>query len=91
MRPPAVAGSFYPAERVDLRYRKQTASSLPPVKETLRYLVHETRVWTEITTLLIPGLNDSDAELGALSAWIARELGVDVPLHFTAFRMCVVI
>jgi pyruvate formate lyase activating enzyme len=56
------------------------------VKETLRYLVHETRVWTEITTLLIPGLNDSDAELGALSAWIARDLGVDVPLHFTAFH-----
>jgi pyruvate formate lyase activating enzyme len=43
-------------------------------------------VWTEITTLLIPGLNDSDAELAALSAWIARDLGVDVPLHFTAFH-----
>jgi pyruvate formate lyase activating enzyme len=67
-------------------YRKQTASSLEPVKETLRYLVHETRVWTEITTLLIPGLNDSDAEVGALSAWVARDLGVDVPLHFTAFH-----
>ena len=43
-------------------------------------------MWTEITTLLIPGLNDSDAELHELSAWIARDLGVDVPLHFSAFH-----
>jgi pyruvate formate lyase activating enzyme len=80
------------AANVDLKaftdefYRKQTASSLGPVKDTLRYLVHETSVWTEITTLLIPGLNDSDAEIGALSAWIARDLGLDVPVHFTAFH-----
>ncbi|MFL6570933.1 MAG: AmmeMemoRadiSam system radical SAM enzyme, partial [Burkholderiales bacterium] len=57
------------AANVDLKaftedfYRKVTASQLEPVKDTLRYLVHETNVWTEITTLLIPGLNDSDAEL----------------------------
>ncbi len=51
-----------------------------------RYLVHETDVWTEITTLLIPGKNDSDAELAAMCEWIARELGPDVPLHFTAFH-----
>lgn len=80
------------AANVDLKaftdefYRKQTASSLAPVKDTLRYLVHETRVWTEITTLLIPGLNDSDAEIGELAAWIARELGTEVPLHFSAFH-----
>ena len=80
------------AANVDLKaftdgfYRKQAAGSLEPVKETLRYLVHETSVWTEITTLLIPGLNDDDAELHALSAWVAGELGLDVPLHFTAFH-----
>jgi len=80
------------AANVDLKafteefYRQQTASSLEPVKDTLRYLVHETRVWTEITTLLIPGLNDSDAELGKLAAWVARDLGVRVPIHFTAFH-----
>jgi pyruvate formate lyase activating enzyme len=80
------------AANVDLKaftedfYRKQTASSLAPVKETLSYLVRETRVWTEITTLLIPGLNDSDAEIEALSAWVADALGLDVPLHFTAFH-----
>jgi len=56
------------------------------VLETLRYLVHETSCWTEITTLLIPGHNDSDAELGALAEWIARELGTEVPLHFSAFH-----
>ncbi len=54
--------------------------------DTLVYLRHETQVWLEITTLLIPGKNDSDAELGALCAWIVRELGADVPLHFSAFH-----
>jgi pyruvate formate lyase activating enzyme len=80
------------AANVDLKaftdefYHRQCAASLEPVKDTLRYLVHETKVWTEITTLLIPGLNDSEAELDALSAWIATDLGLDVPLHFTAFH-----
>ena len=54
--------------------------------DTLVYLKHETDVWFEITTLLIPGKNDSDAELEAMSRWIVRELGPDVPLHFTAFH-----
>jgi len=80
------------AANVDLKafteefYRKQAAASLEPVKDTLRYLVRETTVWTEITTLLIPGLNDSDAEIAELSAWIASELGPNVPLHFSAFH-----
>ena len=80
------------AANVDLKaftetfYKKLTASELEPVKDTLRYLVHETRVWTEITTLLIPGHNDGDDEIGHLSEWIARDLGPDVPLHFSAFH-----
>jgi pyruvate formate lyase activating enzyme len=80
------------AANVDLKaftedfYHKLTAAHLRPVLDTLSYLVHETRVWTEITTLLIPGHNDSVQEVGELSAWIARELGLDVPLHFTAFH-----
>jgi pyruvate formate lyase activating enzyme len=80
------------AANVDLKaftedfYFEQTASHLEPVKDTIRYLVKETSVWTELTTLLIPGLNDSDAELHALSEWVAGELGVDVPLHFSAFH-----
>jgi pyruvate formate lyase activating enzyme len=56
------------------------------VQDTLKYLVHETNVWTEITTLLIPDENDSDEEIEALTQWVARELKADVPLHFTAFH-----
>ncbi|HEY1812160.1 MAG TPA: AmmeMemoRadiSam system radical SAM enzyme [Kofleriaceae bacterium] len=80
------------AANVDLKaftddfYWKQAAAHLEPVKETLRYLVRETTVWTEITTLLIPGLNDSDTELHELAIWVASELGPDVPLHFSAFH-----
>jgi pyruvate formate lyase activating enzyme len=80
------------AANVDLKafteefYYRLTGAHLAPIQETLKYLVHETQVWTEITTLLIPGHNDSDKEIGELCAWMARELGPDVPLHFTAFH-----
>jgi pyruvate formate lyase activating enzyme len=80
------------AANVDLKaftedfYFKLTGAHLAPVLDTLKYLVHETDCWTEITTLLIPGKNDSDAELRAMCQWIARELRPDVPLHFTAFH-----
>ncbi len=80
------------AANVDLKgftdafYRKLCGASLQPVLDTLVYLRHETSVWFEITTLLIPGENDSDEEITAECAWIARELGPDVPLHFTAFH-----
>jgi pyruvate formate lyase activating enzyme len=80
------------AANVDLKaftedfYRKVTKSQLAPVLETLVYLRKETDVWLEITTLLIPGLNDSDAELRAEAEWIGANLGDDVPLHFTAFH-----
>ncbi len=80
------------AANVDLKafsedfYRKVTSGHLQPVLDTLRYLVHETEVWTEVTTLLIPGLNDDEEELKALSGWMAAELGPQVPLHFSAFH-----
>ena len=80
------------AANVDLKafteefYVKLTGAHLQPVLDTLTYLKHETDVWFEITTLLIPGKNDSDDELTRLCAWVARELGPDVPLHFTAFH-----
>ena len=67
-------------------YAKISAAHLKPVLDTLRYLVKETAVWTEITTLLIPGHNDSDDELKRLSGWVAAELGPGVPLHFSAFH-----
>jgi pyruvate formate lyase activating enzyme len=80
------------AANVDLKaftdefYVKYCGAHLQPVLDTLIYLCRETTVWVELTTLLIPGLNDSDTEISAMSAWIARELGTDVPLHFTAFH-----
>ena len=80
------------AANVDLKaftdefYVKLCGAHLQPVLDTLVYLKRETDVWFEITTLLIPGKNDSDAEIEAMCAWIFRELGPDVPLHFTAFH-----
>ena len=80
------------AANVDLKaftddfYRRTCAARLQPVLDTLVYLRRQTDVWFEITTLLIPGHNDSDAEIDAECAWIADNLGTDVPLHFTAFH-----
>jgi pyruvate formate lyase activating enzyme len=80
------------AANVDLKgfterfYHKHCSGHLAPVLETIRYLKHETSVWLEITTLLIPGENDSDEELEAASAWVVEQLGPDVPWHFTAFH-----
>ncbi len=80
------------AANVDLKafsedfYRRLCSGHLEPVLETLKYLRRETAVWVEITTLLIPGENDSEAEIDAMSRWVAGELGLDVPLHFTAFH-----
>jgi pyruvate formate lyase activating enzyme len=80
------------AANVDLKaftedfYKTLCSAQLEPVLDTLKYLKSETEVWFEITTLLIPGENDSDAEIDALSRWVATSLGPDVPLHFTAFH-----
>jgi pyruvate formate lyase activating enzyme len=80
------------AANVDLKgftddfYFKLCGARLQPVLDTLVYLHHETNVWLEITTLLIPGRNDSTAEIAAESKWIYENLGADVPLHFTAFH-----
>jgi pyruvate formate lyase activating enzyme len=80
------------AANVDLKgfterfYRQVCGGELQPVLDTLVYLKQETDTWFEITNLIIPGENDSDAELDELSAWVANHLGPDVPLHFTAFH-----
>ncbi len=84
--------SHMDAANVDLKaftedfYRKLCAGQLGPVLNTLEYLMHETAVWTEITTLLIPGKNDSDDELRQECNWIFKHLGADAPLHFSAFH-----
>ncbi len=80
------------AANVDLKgfsedfYQRLCAGHLQPVLDTLNYIKHETDTWLEITTLLIPGENDSTAELEALTQWVVENLGPDVPLHFSAFH-----
>jgi pyruvate formate lyase activating enzyme len=80
------------AANIDLKsfddgfYRRICGGRLGPVLETIEYVARETDVWLELTTLLIPGLNDSDAELDALTGWVAARLGPSVPIHFTAFH-----
>ncbi len=80
------------AANVDLKaftddfYRKVTASELKPVLDTLVYLGHETDVWFEVTTLLIPGLNDDDDQLARQVDWMLENLGPEVPLHFSAYH-----
>lgn len=80
------------AANVDLKafterfYKQVCASHLQPVLDTLIYLKHETDVWFELTTLLIPGENDSDKELDEMTRWVVEHLGPDVPMHFTAFH-----
>src|SRR5262249_57344118 len=93
--PAAAQSDFYTkmdAANVDLKaftedfYQRITFSHLRPILETLEYLHHKTSVWLEITTLLIPGHNDSEREVTELSEWVMQSLGPDVPLHFTAFH-----
>ncbi len=80
------------AVNVDLKsfderfYRRLCGAHLQPVLETLEFIRRETKCWLEITTLLIPGENDSDREVRALSEWVVGHLGPDVPLHFSAFH-----
>ena len=80
------------AANVDLKsfsdefYRRVCAGRLAPVLDTLEYLVHDANVWVEITTLLIPGRNDSHQEIDELTRWIHDQLGPGVPLHFTGFH-----
>ncbi|MCK6391584.1 MAG: AmmeMemoRadiSam system radical SAM enzyme [Azonexus sp.] len=92
---PAPAREFFPvmdAANVDLKafsdsfYHRLCGGRLQPVLDMLAYIRHDTMCWLEITTLLIPGQNDSVAELSQLSRWVAEELGQDVPLHFSAFH-----
>jgi pyruvate formate lyase activating enzyme len=80
------------AANVDLKafteefYRRQCLAHLEPVLETLAWLAKQGRTWFEVTNLLIPGLNDDPAETRRLCEWMAHHVGLDVPLHFTAFH-----
>ncbi|MEM9303457.1 MAG: AmmeMemoRadiSam system radical SAM enzyme [Pseudomonadota bacterium] len=92
---PAPRRAFFAAmdaANIDLKafterfYRKLCGASLAPILETLEYVHRETDVWLELTTLLIPGENDSDAEIDRMTAWVVDRLGPEVPMHFTAFH-----
>ncbi len=80
------------AANIDLKgftedfYKKYTCSHLAPVLDTLQYVKHETNTWLEVTNLIIPGANDSSAEIEQMTKWIFDNLGPDVPLHFSAFH-----
>jgi pyruvate formate lyase activating enzyme len=82
----------FDAANVDLKafserfYRELCGGELRPVLDTLVYLRAKTKVWLEITTLLIPGENDGDGELDEMTRWLAANVGPDVPLHFSAFH-----
>ncbi len=79
------------AVNVDLKsftddfYRRNCAGHLQPVLDTIEYIAKHTDVWLELTTLLIPGENDSDEEIDAMTQWVVERLGPDVPMHFSAF------
>lgn len=83
---------YMDAANIDLKaftegfYRRYCLASLKPVLDTLVYIRAHTKTWLELTTLIIPGLNDSPQEMTAQCRWIANELGCDVPLHLTAFH-----
>ncbi|MAT38199.1 MAG: AmmeMemoRadiSam system radical SAM enzyme [Ectothiorhodospiraceae bacterium] len=83
---------YMDAANVDLKafsqhfYKKIAGGDLDAVLDTLRYIRYETDTWLELTTLLIPGENDSEAELGEMTQWIVEELGPGVPVHFSAFH-----
>lgn len=83
---------YFDAANIDLKafteefYQKECGGHLQPVLDTLEFLGKQTNVWTEVTTLLIPGLNDGDEEIQRLSTWMLEHMGPETPLHFTAFH-----
>lgn len=84
--------NYMDAANIDLKafneefYKKNCLTHLEPILETIKYVKKETNCWLELTTLLIEGENDSDEELQKECGWIIKELGFDVPLHFSAFH-----
>jgi pyruvate formate lyase activating enzyme len=82
---------YIDAANIDLKgitdafYKKYCGVRLGPVLETIKYIHNKKRVWMELTNLLISGLNDDRKDVDALCEWVAKNLGHDVPLHFSRF------
>jgi pyruvate formate lyase activating enzyme len=80
------------AANIDLKafsesfYRKHCKAKLAPILDTISYVHHHTDTWLELTTLLIPEENDSDHEIEAMAQWVMKNLGPNVPIHFSAFH-----
>ena len=80
------------AANIDLKaftesfYYELCGAHLAEVLDTIAYVYHETDTWLELTTLLIPGKNDSEEEVRSMCRWVVENLGPDVPMHFTAFH-----
>lgn len=83
---------YMDAANVDLKsfnpnfYKKYCLVELEPILDTIKYINHETDCWLELTTLLIEGENDSPEEITKECNWIKENIGVGVPLHFSAFH-----
>ena len=86
------AGDWLGGINVDLKsfsedyYRRLCKARLGPVLDTISYIAKETDIWLEITTLLVPGENDSDEELKQLTDFIVSKAGADVPWHISRFH-----
>ena len=87
-----LAADFLDAANIDLKaftedfYRTYCKAQLAPVLATLRHIAQNTDIWLEVTTLLIPDLNDSDAELKQIAQFIAADLGPHIPWHISRFH-----
>ncbi|MHC4634852.1 MAG: AmmeMemoRadiSam system radical SAM enzyme, partial [Planctomycetota bacterium] len=67
-------------------YKRLCKASLQPVLDTIAYIAGKTDIWLEVTTLLVPGENDSDDELRGIADFIVSKAGTDVPWHISRFH-----
>ncbi|MHC4558612.1 MAG: AmmeMemoRadiSam system radical SAM enzyme [Planctomycetota bacterium] len=86
------AGDWLDGINVDLKafsedyYKRLCKARLQPVLDTIGYIASQTNIWLEITTLVVPGKNDSDDELKKLADFIVNKAGADVPWHISRFH-----